>query len=211
VVTRDTKAVVHTLIEECRSDILLVGYAIHHGRDLFQRLGEKLAADPSLRVRFFLNVHRTPGNASTLAAQLVQKFATEFATWHWPWRPRPEVWYDPRSLQLDPKARAVLHAKCLIVDAAIALVTSANFTEAAQERNIEVGIIIRDQSFIQRLTLYFEGLRQTCLLPLGSSSTWWVSPPYVGRLATLRSLRPRGGSLILKRIGPSRRFMLSRF
>ena len=57
-------------------------------------------------------------------------------------------------------------AVCLIVDGTVAFVTSANFTEAAQERNIEAGVIIRDPTFVQRLSCYLEGLRQTCLQPL---------------------------------------------
>jgi phosphatidylserine/phosphatidylglycerophosphate/cardiolipin synthase-like enzyme len=46
------------------------------------------------------------------------------------------------------------------VDCSVAVVTSANFTEAAHHRNIEVGVLTRYPPFVQRLSDYFEALRQ---------------------------------------------------
>ena len=61
---------------------------------------------------------------------------------------------------LEPVAgkRACLHAKCVVVDRRLALVTSANFTEAAQTRNIEVGALIRCDRFAAKVTEHFEAL-----------------------------------------------------
>jgi phosphatidylserine/phosphatidylglycerophosphate/cardiolipin synthase-like enzyme len=55
-------------------------------------------------------------------------------------------------------------AKCVVVDRQAALVTSANFTEAAQQRNIEVGLLIRHAPLVSRISLYFEGLIDARLL-----------------------------------------------
>jgi phosphatidylserine/phosphatidylglycerophosphate/cardiolipin synthase-like enzyme len=44
-----------------------------------------------------------------------------------------------------------LHAKCIVVDHEQALITSANFTNRGQTRNIEVGVLIRDALFAQWL------------------------------------------------------------
>jgi len=54
-----------------------------------------------------------------------------------------------------------LHAKCIIIDRSEALITSANFTEAAQERNIEVGVKVRHKPLVERLASYFEALIET--------------------------------------------------
>ena len=43
-------------------------------------------------------------------------------------------------------------------DRCSALVTSANFTSAAQRRNIELGMLIRHPSLAKRIADYFEGL-----------------------------------------------------
>jgi phosphatidylserine/phosphatidylglycerophosphate/cardiolipin synthase-like enzyme len=57
-----------------------------------------------------------------------------------------------------------LHAKCIVVDRRIAFVTSANFTEAAQTRNIEIGALIRCERLAARLIGHFETLVDAGLL-----------------------------------------------
>jgi phosphatidylserine/phosphatidylglycerophosphate/cardiolipin synthase-like enzyme len=53
------------------------------------------------------------------------------------------------------------------VDRRVAFVTSANFTEAAQTRNIEAGALVRDDGFARRLAEHFEALADVrVLLPL---------------------------------------------
>ena len=76
----------------------------------------------------------------------------------------PALYYDPRSLDLEAVKRSSLHAKCIVVDRRVAFVTSANFTEAAQTRNIEVGALIRCEQFAGRLVGHFERLVDAALL-----------------------------------------------
>jgi phosphatidylserine/phosphatidylglycerophosphate/cardiolipin synthase-like enzyme len=47
----------------------------------------------------------------------------------------------------------------VIVDRRTALVTSANFTDAAPRKNIEAGVLIRYEPLVTRLSTYFESLR----------------------------------------------------
>ena len=79
---------------------------------------------------------------------------------------RPEVFYDPRALQpwVQGQARASLHAKCLVVDEQQVLLTSANFTEAAQVRNIEAGVLLDNPFVAQSLREQFESLAQSGVL-----------------------------------------------
>ena len=35
-----------------------------------------------------------------------------------------------------------MHAKCVVADSRHVFVSSANFTEAAQERNVEIGLLL---------------------------------------------------------------------
>ena len=46
----------------------------------------------------------------------------------------------------------------MIVDGREALVTSANFTEAAQERNIELGLLVDSAPVAERIERHFQGL-----------------------------------------------------
>ncbi len=155
--TADTAAVVHTLITQAQSEVLLVGYAIHNGRELLKPLAEQMDQMPALRIMFCLDINRPYGDTSR-DDEIVRRFAGEFRTKHWPWERVPKVFYDPRALVPGGPQRGSLHAKCVVIDRSIALVTSANFTEAAQHRNIEAGLVIRHPGTVDRIVNYFEGL-----------------------------------------------------
>lgn len=160
IATRDTAAVMHSLIMEAKREVLLVGYALYNAKNLFEPLARRLSSEPDLRVWCCFDIGRKP-NDTSLAFEIVARFAREFVTEHWPWEPRPEVYYDPRSLEPSGPHRSSLHAKCVVVDRRAALVTSANFTEAAQQRNIECGVVIRHAPLAEQLARYFETLCQT--------------------------------------------------
>jgi hypothetical protein len=167
--TRDTAAVMHALLAEATEEVLLVGYAIHNARQIFEPLARRMALEPTLRVWCCLDIRR-PFNDTSLADGLVRRFARDFVTHHWSWEPKPEVYYDPRSLEIPGAHRSSLHAKCVVVDRRAALVTSANFTDAAQERNIECGVIMRHRPIVERLHRYFTALCESkqlrqCILP----------------------------------------------
>jgi hypothetical protein len=160
--TADTAAVMHTMITSATREILLVGYAIHNGKRLFEPLAKRMEQLPALAVTFCLDIPR-PFNDPTPAPELVARFAREFRQRHWPWSRLPRLFYDPRSL-LGGDQRASLHAKCVVVDRTRALVTSANFTDAAQRRNIEAGIDLRHPATAERIADYFSGLHAAGLL-----------------------------------------------
>jgi phosphatidylserine/phosphatidylglycerophosphate/cardiolipin synthase-like enzyme len=157
---RDTAAVMQMLTAAAQKEILLVGYAVHNGQRIFEGLAARMRQVPALRVTFCLDIARPFGDTS-LPSEIVRRFAREFRTKHWPWPELPALYYDPRSVAEGTTERSSLHAKCVVVDSREALVTSANFTEAAQERNIEVGVLIRHAPLAQRITDYFRGLQAT--------------------------------------------------
>ena len=158
----DTAAVMHTLFTHAEREVLLVSYAVYDGRRLFEPLARRMAERPGLAVTLCLDIARPYGNDEPAEA-IVRRFALDFRSRHWPWATLPDLWYDPRSLETG-EARASLHAKCVVVDRREALVTSANFTDAAQRRNIELGVAIRHRPTVERLSDYFTGLRHTGLL-----------------------------------------------
>jgi phosphatidylserine/phosphatidylglycerophosphate/cardiolipin synthase-like enzyme len=115
-----------------------------------------------LHVKLLLNIQRKRGD-STASDQLVRKFADHFWKFDWPGSLRPSVFYDPRAL--DPDAPGgVLHAKAVVADDEAVFVTSANLTEAALDRNIELGVLIRDRGFALTIAGYFGNLIDRNLL-----------------------------------------------
>jgi phosphatidylserine/phosphatidylglycerophosphate/cardiolipin synthase-like enzyme len=157
VATSDTAATMRTLIAEAAQEILLVGYAVHHVGDLFEPLATKMASNESLKVLFCLDISRRLGDTS-LDSEIVRRFCRDFREKHWPWPNVPRLYYDPRALSENFERHSSLHAKCVVADRNVALITSANFTQAAQQRNIEVGVLIRYIPLIERLCVYFQGL-----------------------------------------------------
>ena len=120
-----------------------------------------------LSVVLLLNIHRQPHEPGS-AEDLVARFAARLWNHDWPGERRPDVFYDPRSVA-DEAPGAVLHAKAIVADDRAAFVTSANLTEAAFDRNIEVGVLTRDAALAAALARHFQALIDRGLLvPLPS-------------------------------------------
>jgi phosphatidylserine/phosphatidylglycerophosphate/cardiolipin synthase-like enzyme len=155
---RDTSVVVRELFTHAERSVLVAGYAVYQGQHVFAALADRMQAVPQMNVRMFLDVQRGPGDTST-AAEIVRRFAHRFQTQQWPLdRPLPQVFYDPRSLGMAADKRACLHAKCIAVDGKSVFISSANFTEAAQERNIEIGLLVNSQSLAEQVVRHFDSL-----------------------------------------------------
>jgi hypothetical protein len=157
ITNRDTGVVTRELFGQAVAEVVVVGFAVYQGREIFARLADRMQELPTLRVRLFLDVRR-PAGSSVPADELARQFAAEFLRSEWPSTLPPEMFYDPRSLSSDGMVRSSLHAKCVVIDRSISLVTSANFTEAAQLRNIEVGCLIRCKLFASQLVSHFDKL-----------------------------------------------------
>jgi hypothetical protein len=160
IVNRDTAVVVRELFQHAKESVLVAGYAVHEGHVVFKTLADRMDQISELDVRMFLDIH-PQSHASGTSSEAVRQFAEHFARHEWPGKRLPEVYYDPRSLEAEPSKRASLHAKCIVVDREVAFVSSANFTEAAHTRNIEVGVLFKSRSFAKRLSDHFEALAAT--------------------------------------------------
>jgi len=162
ITNRDTSVVVRELFAEAETSVLVAGYAVYQGDQVFLALAERMEATPSLDVKFFLNIQR-PDNDTSADSILVRRFMNRLSSHQWPKGCRlPNVYYDPRSLALDK--RSSLHAKCVVVDKKIVFVSSANFTNAGQERNIEVGLLVRSHILARQLTAHFSKLCESGLM-----------------------------------------------
>jgi hypothetical protein len=141
---RDTAVVLRALFERARETVILAGYSFDHAHDVLAPLYASMR-DHYVDAKFFVDVPQIEQGhdpATHLARHLGQ-----FQADNWPFGdPRPRIFYDRRALQPGPPFCS-MHAKCVVVDGARAFVSSANFTQRGQERNIEVGVLIDDPSF----------------------------------------------------------------
>jgi phosphatidylserine/phosphatidylglycerophosphate/cardiolipin synthase-like enzyme len=155
---RDTSVVVRDLFHNAKNSVVVVGYAVHQGQRVFQALADRMVEAPGLQVRMYLDIQREPGDTSA-PSEIAKHFVDRFRNHQWPsGKPLPQVFYDPRSLKLEFQSRAALHAKCIVVDGRSLFVSSANFTEAAQQKNIEVGLLLESPILADRLLRFFDAL-----------------------------------------------------
>ena len=94
---------------------------------------------------------------------------------------RPQGIYDPRALDREGPG-GVLHAKAVVADDEAVFVTSANLTEAALDRNIELGVLLsRDRALAASLATPFAFLIERELLrPLPGSNQRYSSGASLG-------------------------------
>lgn len=163
--SRDTAAVVEEMFRRAERSILVAGYVVYQGWRVFETLARRMDEEPELAVRMFLNVERKAGDTS-LESEILERFRKHFREKEWPGKRLPALYYDPRSLAVEPERRSCLHAKCIVADRRVAFVSSANFTEAAQERNIEVGVFVQSIVFADHLERHFDGLARSGELKL---------------------------------------------
>lgn len=141
---RDTLVVVRELFENAQKSVLIGGYAFDHGKDIFAPLHMVMAER---------------GVETTMFVDSAEGFLEE----NWPFgEPLPEIYFDPRTAVAQ--AKCSLHAKCIVVDEAKALVTSANFTDRGQTRNIEMGVLVDDPGLATRLVHQRRGLIESGLV-----------------------------------------------
>jgi phosphatidylserine/phosphatidylglycerophosphate/cardiolipin synthase-like enzyme len=154
---RDTRVVLDGMFARAVSHVMIATYVIYDGRRVFASLAERLRLRPEIDVDLYVNLPSESGSDENEAAD-VARFLESFSRYHWPSDVSlPAIYYDPETRKHGTK-RATLHAKCVVVDRRWAFVTSANFTEAAQARNIEAGVLLEHPRLAEALAGQFRAL-----------------------------------------------------
>jgi cardiolipin synthase len=141
---RLTSAVVIDLIDQARTELLLVSFAAYDDKRITRAVEDAIARDVEVTVLLERNVDNP--DYSSLRTAL------------------PDL--DLRRLAWSGSRRppnAALHAKLIVVDADTALVGSANLTGRAMDDNLECGVLIRGGAHPRAIrdhvwSLYTEGV-----------------------------------------------------
>ncbi|MCU0694325.1 MAG: DISARM system phospholipase D-like protein DrmC [Polyangiaceae bacterium] len=156
-----TAEVVHDLFSKAMHHILVAGYSFDHGASLLKPLHDAMV-DRRTSVELYIHLDPEPGDP-TEARELAQAQVSRFLRTQWPWTEKPAVYFDPRTVtpssspaQPSHLEYASLHAKCVVVDRRWAFITSANFTDRGQHRNVEVGVLLDDRHFSEKLVGQFQ-------------------------------------------------------
>ena len=124
------------------------------------RTADHETSDPVDTLKLLLPLERR--RSETSAADAI-RFATDFE-WNRPCRRYPDVFFDPRSVDLSDDPGEVLHAKAVVHDNEQGFVTSANLTPQALDVLFEAGFLVRDRSLAQALAAHFQRLIDTSLV-----------------------------------------------
>ena len=122
---------------------------------------ELLIVHPHLKIGALVHpLSQGPEYLFTLIMNVqIARFVHTFKTTQWPnGTGLPSVYCSKQILENQAGKPGSLHAKCIVVDNVHAFVSSANFTEAAQNRNIEVGLLVRSAALSERLSRFFDAL-----------------------------------------------------
>ncbi|HEY2510250.1 MAG TPA: DISARM system phospholipase D-like protein DrmC [Polyangiaceae bacterium] len=158
---RDTAVVLRALFEGARESVVLAGYSFDHAHDVLAPLYASMR-DRCVEAKFFVDVPQVDRGRD--AGEHLARTLGQFFSNNWPFgEPRPRIFYDKRAMEAGPPFCS-LHAKCVVVDGARAFVSSANFTQRGQERNIEVGVLVEDPSFASYLAGQWLGLIEVGLV-----------------------------------------------
>ena len=153
---RATGSVFQEMVSQAQEEVLLASFAIYNGQSIFAPLTQRWAERPELSVRLFLDIPR-PRNDTTIASALVARYRKRFVEKEWPGDKLPELYHFLPALESDTAKRASMHAKVVVVDRSEVFISSANFTNAAQTKNIEVGVKISHGGCAERVCDMFCG------------------------------------------------------
>lgn len=149
---RDTAVVVREMFAVAQRHVLIAGYSFERGEGILAPLHAAMR-DRGVRVEMFVHLRE----ATSVQADPKGYLRAQASAWraaYWPFgAPVPTLYVDPRAA--TPGSYASLHAKCIVVDGMRALVGSANFTDRAQSRNIEAGVLVEDARFAEELARQF--------------------------------------------------------
>ncbi len=141
---RKSAQVLERLIDDARRRLIIVSFAAYKVNSIEERL--RAAADRGVGIDLVLETEAdSKGGLRVDAAEAFEALKGIAKFWVWPASSRPD-------------GGAVLHAKAAIRDTSAALVTSANFTGRALERNMELGLLVTGGPVPRRLADHFDAL-----------------------------------------------------
>lgn len=146
---RRTDQALSDIISEAKNTLLIVSFAVVKVPHVMASLSEALRRGVSVRI--IIETKKDSGGKLKFdgLVEIKDSDIGAAALYIWPESARPKT---------DSGRTGVLHAKCAVADSKVALISSANLTEAAMHMNMELGVIVRGGSVPRLLANHFESL-----------------------------------------------------
>ena len=127
---RHTAQVLTGLIDEARDRLFMVSFVAYHVGGVVDAL--RRATERGVQVRVLLEQSKEHGGNVTVDSIAMLRHNL----------PHAQL-YEWNKTGAEASPTASVHAKCAVADGAVAFVTSANVSDAAMERNMELGVLLR--------------------------------------------------------------------
>ena len=151
---RRTDEALYDLVRSAQESLTIVTFAAYHVPELEAALREASRRD--VRIRLILEFAEESGGKVLYDPLHVIGRAV----------PNADVYYWPidQRVQDSNGRHGTLHAKCAIADRAITLLSSANLTGDALERNMELGALMHDREIAEEIEAHFDDLIESDVL-----------------------------------------------
>lgn len=131
------------LIDSARKTLLIVSFVAYKAEKVYAAI--RAAIERGVRVSFLTEASKENGGSLDVdPSDLLKKEFPDADFYRWD--------------NADPLHPAVVHVKCAIADESRALVTSANLTGAAMDKNMELGVMISSRRVSRRMAAHFAAL-----------------------------------------------------
>jgi phosphatidylserine/phosphatidylglycerophosphate/cardiolipin synthase-like enzyme len=150
--TRQTEQVMLEVIRGARERLFLTSFVAYRVDRIVTALNQ--ASDRGVDVRILLeSPEGKGGNLSVDSVSLMRKVLPGVRFYAW----------QKRSEEFTGGS---VHAKVVVADDRLAFITSANLTGYAMERNIEAGVLLRDDEHPKKLAEYLDSMIATGVIEL---------------------------------------------
>jgi cardiolipin synthase len=142
---RRTEQVLTGLVDSAKNSIFLVSFVAYKVGPVIEALQKAVSRGVTLKI-LLENYTGRGGSVTTDSMATLKRHVPGARIFEW------------SKDQLIGDGRGKVHAKCVVADGAAAFVTSANLTEDAMEKNMELGVLLRGGDAPRILQQHLESL-----------------------------------------------------
>lgn len=148
---RHTEQVLCQVIQLATKRLFIVSFVAYEIVSIISALNE--AVERNVKIDVLLESSTAHGGTVTTDSIKTMRNAVSNADYY--------IWSPDTGQPGARPANASVHAKCIVADANVAFITSANLSISAMERNMELGVLVRGGTLPESLHRHLDALKTT--------------------------------------------------